>query len=178
VGEKITLDKDSFTALASENRIKILKSLEKRGMTLSELARELDISKPAVLKHISKLLDAGLIKKREDERKWTYYSLTMKGKNILHPERVQITLLLSLSILSAAGAIAMLWKYMRYGVVKIADMTNETIYGNNNYGNNNATFFISHSSLFYKSLLLAIISAVIVSLAIYIYAKEKGKSQL
>lgn len=174
MGEKITLDKDSFTALASENRIKILKSLEKRRMTLSELARELDISKPAVLKHISKLLDAGLIKKREDERKWTYYSLTMKGKNILHPERVQITLLLSLSLLSAAGAIAMLWKYVRYGVIKIADTTNETF-----YGNKSTTFFISHSSsLFYKSLFLAVISAIIVSLAIYIYAKEKGKSQL
>ncbi len=87
--ERITLDKESFMALASESRIKLLKKLEERRMTVTELAKELGMSKPAILRHMNKLIEAGLVKKLEDKRKWVYYTLTFKGKNILHPEKVK-----------------------------------------------------------------------------------------
>jgi len=92
--DKIVLDKGSFMALASESRVKLLKKLDERRMTVTELSKELEMSKPAVLKHLTKLVEAGLVKKVESERKWVYYALTMRGKNILHPERVKIILLL------------------------------------------------------------------------------------
>lgn len=116
---KIVLDKNSFMALASENRITVLKNLDERKMTVSELSKRMDLSKPALLKHLKKLVEAGLIKKIDDERKWVYYSLTNRGKNVLHPDRVKITLLLSSSIVSLIAAIAMLWQYIASKVDKI-----------------------------------------------------------
>ena len=109
--KKIVLDKNSFFALASESRIQVLKQLDERRMTVSELSKAINMSKPAVLKHIEKLVDSGLIKKIENERKWVYYQLTLKGKNILHPERVKITLLLSLSFASGISALVALYTY-------------------------------------------------------------------
>lgn len=76
--ERIVLDKTSFMALASESRVAVLKKLDERKMTVSELAKELEKSKPAVLKHVTKLVEAGLVKKIDDERKWVYYQLTMR----------------------------------------------------------------------------------------------------
>lgn len=51
-----------YEALASEVRIKIIQLLSKNKMNIKELARELGISSPIVIKHIKKLEDAGIIK--------------------------------------------------------------------------------------------------------------------
>jgi len=102
---KITLDQESFKALASDTRIEILKRLDKSQMTVTDLANELQVNKSAVYKHLSRLLDAGLVKKLEDNRKWVYYKLSMKGMHLLHPERVQIALMLSASVLAITLAV-------------------------------------------------------------------------
>lgn len=51
-----------YEALASEVRIKIIQLLSKNKMNIKELAAELGISSPIVIKHIKKLEDAGIIK--------------------------------------------------------------------------------------------------------------------
>ncbi|GGO03903.1 ArsR/SmtB family transcription factor [Saccharibacillus kuerlensis] len=51
-----------YEALASEVRIKIIQLLSKNKMNIKELAEELKISSPIVIKHIKKLEDAGIIK--------------------------------------------------------------------------------------------------------------------
>lgn len=51
-----------YEALASEVRIKIIQLLSKNKMNIKELAHELGISSPIVIKHIKKLEDAGIIK--------------------------------------------------------------------------------------------------------------------
>jgi len=51
-----------YEALASEVRIKIIQLLSKNKMNIKELAQELGISSPIVIKHIKKLEDAGIIK--------------------------------------------------------------------------------------------------------------------
>ena len=135
-------------------------------MTVTELSKELEMSKPAVLKHLTKLVEAGLVKKVESERKWVYYALTMKGKNILHPERVKITLLLSTSFISLMGAIATLWKYVKEGATtvilekRVHNTSIPTDAGNLAAGNNN---------LFYTSLFFSILSAILVIIAMYIW---------
>jgi len=111
-GQKITLDKSSLTALASETRIAILKNLDSRPMTTSELSRALALSKPTIIQHLDKLVDANLVHKREQGKKWIYYRLTQKAKHILHPERVKIYLTLSLAVASATGALISLWMYL------------------------------------------------------------------
>ena len=53
-----------FKALSSESRIKILKKLVNKEFHLSQLSRDLKISKPVISRHIKILEEAGLVKRR------------------------------------------------------------------------------------------------------------------
>jgi DNA-binding transcriptional ArsR family regulator len=107
---KITLDADTFRALASSTRLTVLKALDERRKTLTELSRDLALNKATVHEHLQLLTAAGLVRKRDDEgRKWIYYELTWTGQRILHPEATTtFSLLLGLSVAAAGGGIAML----------------------------------------------------------------------
>jgi len=107
-GPRVTLDQASFRALASEVRVEVLKKLDERRMTVTDLANALDLSKPTLLEHLEKLQAAQLVKRIDEGRKWIYYDLTGRGKKILHPERVTIVVSLCLSMfLAAAGIFAL-----------------------------------------------------------------------
>jgi DNA-binding transcriptional ArsR family regulator len=99
---KITLDQESFKALASEVRVDILKKLDERRATVTDLSNLMGLSKPTLLEHLEKLQTAGLVKRMDEGRKWIYYELSDKGRKILHPERVSIVL----ALCSAAGLVA------------------------------------------------------------------------
>src|SRR5512137_839151 len=98
----ITLDQESFKALASEVRVDILKKLDERRQTVTDLSGLLNLSKPTLLEHLEKLQTAGLVKRVDEGRKWIYYELSPKGKKLLHPEKVAIVLALSTTIALAA----------------------------------------------------------------------------
>ncbi len=103
---RITLDQESFKALASDVRIGILKRLDVRRETVTDLSNLLALSKPTLLEHLEKLQTAGLVKRIDEGRKWIYYELSDKGRKILHPERVAITLALSAAVaLATIGAL-------------------------------------------------------------------------
>ena len=53
-----------FSAIGSETRIKIIKKLLNREIHISQLSRELNISKPVISRHIKILEKAGLIQRR------------------------------------------------------------------------------------------------------------------
>ena len=57
-------NKNLFNALSSESRVKIIKKLANEEIHLSQLSRELHISKPVISRHIKILEEAGLIKRR------------------------------------------------------------------------------------------------------------------
>jgi len=57
-------NKTLFYALSSESRVKIIKKLVNKEIHLSQLSRELKLSKPVISRHIKILEDAGLIKRR------------------------------------------------------------------------------------------------------------------
>jgi len=59
----------TFEALASEPRLRILAYLSKASMTAGEIAERFDMSKPSLSKHLSILENAGLI---ASERKGKY----------------------------------------------------------------------------------------------------------
>ena len=107
---KITLDAETFKALASATRLTVLKALDERRKTLTELAKDLDLNKATVHEHLGLLLAAGLVRKRDDEgRKWIYYELTWTGQRILRPEATTtFNVLLGLSALAAGGGVFML----------------------------------------------------------------------
>lgn len=101
---RITLDQESFKALASGVRVEILKRLDARRETVTDLSNLMSLSKPTLLEHLEKLQNAGLVKRVDEGRKWIYYALSDKGRKILHPERVAITLALgSAGTLAAIG---------------------------------------------------------------------------
>src|SRR5207247_2104911 len=101
-GGKITLDQESFRALASDVRVEVLKRLDARRETVTDLSNLLGLSKPTLLEHLEKLQSAGLVKRVDEGRKWIYYELTDKGRKMLHPERVAITLALGAAVVLAA----------------------------------------------------------------------------
>jgi DNA-binding transcriptional ArsR family regulator len=108
------MDRKVFESLASETRINILKALDIRQMTITELSKNLGLAKSTVHEHLAKMADAGLVEKIEDHRKWSYYKLTYKGKRILHPhEMVKIMLLLSTSFIALVGGVFEIISYGR-----------------------------------------------------------------
>lgn len=111
---RVTLDREAFKVLASDTRLDILKALDERPMTVSELGRKLDLNKATVFEHLEKLASAGLVKKQDDdERKWVYYSLSWKARRILHPERVTIALLFSSSLGALLTGFVVAAEYVR-----------------------------------------------------------------
>jgi len=103
--EKITLERDVFKALASDTRVQILKLLNIRRHTQSELAVSLNLSIPTVKEHLDAMEKAGLVKPVEEGYKWKYYELTEKSKCILDPERKKVWILLGFWVAAAAGTI-------------------------------------------------------------------------
>jgi DNA-binding transcriptional ArsR family regulator len=95
--DKITLDRSTFRSLASDTRISILKSLDRRRKMLAELSKELGMSPSTVKEHMDSLRKAGLVIMKDDGHKWKYYELTRDGKSILHPGETRIWIILSLS---------------------------------------------------------------------------------
>lgn len=105
---KIKLSQDEFRVLASSTRIDILKLLDASQFTVSDVARRLGMNKATVHEHLTKLMEVGLVKKEESPRKWVYYQLTWKGRNLLHPERVKVMVTLAtLALVIAIGALLM-----------------------------------------------------------------------
>jgi DNA-binding transcriptional ArsR family regulator len=104
--DEIKMDRSVFEALASETRIDILKKLDSRQMTISELSREMDMAKSSIHEHLVKMTRSGLVAKFDNGHKWTYYHLTGKGRNILHPhETAKILVFLGVSLLAIASGI-------------------------------------------------------------------------
>ena len=68
--EEIALDKKTLYVLSSETRANILKSLDIRRMTVSELSRRLNLPKSTIHENLNKLIDAKLVKKNNDNKKY------------------------------------------------------------------------------------------------------------
>ena len=114
--DRITLDREVFKALASDTRLDILKALDVRQKTVTELARELDLNKATVFEHLEKLALVELIQKIEDDRKWVYWQLSWKGRRLLHPEKITLALLLSSAFGTLLTGFAALWLWVRSNV--------------------------------------------------------------
>ena len=58
----------TFAALADPTRRQMVERLLQGEATVTELAEPHDMSMPAVLKHVTKLVDAGLVTRRKEGR--------------------------------------------------------------------------------------------------------------
>jgi len=97
---KITLDRDSFKALASDTRLEILKTLDGRKMSLKEISASTKLNKATLHEHLTKLVEAGFVKRKQREgHKWVYYKLSWKGQSLLHPDNTKVVILFTFSFL-------------------------------------------------------------------------------
>ena len=108
---KITLDRETFKALASDTRLDILKTLDGKNLGLNEIAKVTNLNKATLHEHLAKLHEAGLIKRNEREgHKWVYYKLTWKGESLLHPENTKIVVLFALTFVALwVGILQLIW---------------------------------------------------------------------
>jgi len=110
---KVTLDVESFKALASETRLDILKTLDGKNMNLTEITKKTNLSKMTLHEHLNKLHTAGFVKRIERSgHKWVYYKLTFKGYSLLHPESSRIVVLFSMTFVSLVFGIVSLVSFL------------------------------------------------------------------
>lgn len=64
---------------------------------------------------MEKLTNAGLVEKKENERKWVYYELTKKSRAIVHPHELAkiVILLSSSSVLSFIGGVIEVYRFVK-----------------------------------------------------------------
>jgi len=94
---EVSLTNTEFKALSSKTRTDLLKMLQERNYTLSELAAKSGMAAPTVKQHTSVLIESDLIELKDEGRKWKYYALTRKGKKILESKQKPTNILIILS---------------------------------------------------------------------------------
>ncbi|MDO9390251.1 MAG: metalloregulator ArsR/SmtB family transcription factor [bacterium] len=69
-----------FKALSDQNRIRILKMLQEKPMSVNGLTSVLGISQPCVSRHLHQLKNAGLVEDKRDAL-WVNYRLSSAAAN-------------------------------------------------------------------------------------------------
>lgn len=105
--DNIVISKEDFRALSSRTRTGIIKLLQERQHTLSELSKKIALADPTVKQHLEILQKAGLVEVTDEGRKWKYYSLTKKGK-IIFAEQPEKPIVLLLGITTIAFIVLLL----------------------------------------------------------------------
>jgi len=145
---KVTIDRETFKALASDARLEILKALDGRKMNLSEIARKTNLSKATVHEHLTKLVDANLVKKIEREgHKWTYYKLSWKGASLLHPENTKIVIMFSISFLFLSFGIMQFIFFANGSFVNVGELVVKETYTFNGTAWDNSFFNGTNNTL-------------------------------
>ena len=113
--DKLVIDRETFKALAVDTRLNILKLLITKSYTLTEIAEILKLQNSTVKEHLDTLVKAGLIKKEDTDRKWKYYSITMKGRRIIQPREVRVLFAFVTTLIAAAAVAIAFWR--RFSIV-------------------------------------------------------------
>jgi DNA-binding transcriptional ArsR family regulator len=111
----VELNEEVLKVLSSRSRKRIIKSLEDRSKTVSELSRELNLAKSTVHKHIVRLAETGIVVRRDiDNNKFVYYTLSEKGRYILkQAEKLSLKIQLSIALITFVGGVLELYRFIR-----------------------------------------------------------------
>lgn len=101
--DEIVLNRELLRAIGADTRIAILKALQERRKTQSELAAQLKLAGPTVLEHLQQLETTGLVEKMEEGRKWKYYRLTSSAERLLSRQRVHAVVMLAVGLIAVIG---------------------------------------------------------------------------
>jgi DNA-binding transcriptional ArsR family regulator len=118
---KVTLDMNTFKALASDTRLDILRTLDGKKMSLKDISSATSLNKATLHEHLTRLHEAGLVKRKERQgHKWVYYKLSWKGECLLHPENTRIVILFSTTFFCLFFGVINLLNYAKGRIVGIA----------------------------------------------------------
>ena len=110
---KVTLNKDAFKALASDTRLEIIRTLDGKKMSLTDLSAATSLNKATLHEHLAKLQEAGLIKRIQREgHKWVYYKLSWKGESLLHPENTKIVIVFAAAFTALLAGFTQMYFYV------------------------------------------------------------------
>lgn len=109
----LVLDQNRCKVLASQTRVAILKALDRRRMSLSEVAGECDLALSTVHEQMTHLVEAGFVVSEDDGHRWVYYALTPDGEAILHPQKqVKVLVVLAATALTLVAGLGMIALYL------------------------------------------------------------------
>ena len=115
---KVTLDMDTFKALASDTRLDILRILDGKNLSLKDISNATQLNKATLHEHLAKLNEAGLVKRKEREgHKWVTYKLTWKGECLLHPENTRIVVMFAVTFIALWTGVIQLLLYAKGTIV-------------------------------------------------------------
>lgn len=115
---KVTLDMDTFKALASDTRLDILRILDGKKLSLKDISTATQLNKATLHEHLVKLNEAGLVKRKEREgHKWVIYKLTWKGECLLHPENTRIVVMFAVTFIALWAGMIQLLLYAKGTIV-------------------------------------------------------------
>jgi len=112
--EDVVVSREMLRAIGAETRIAILKALQKRQKTQSELASELGLSAPTVLEHAEQLQKAGLIEPVPEylDKKWKYLRLTKTARGLVEGRRMSVIMMLASGSALITGGMLFLYVFM------------------------------------------------------------------
>ena len=79
----VEVESQVVRALLSPSKIKILSALSSRKKMPAELQKEIGLSAPTIVEHLQKMETVHIVERIETGRKFVYYELTARGKNLL-----------------------------------------------------------------------------------------------
>jgi DNA-binding transcriptional ArsR family regulator len=157
--EEDVLGLEEIKNLGSEVRSEILKTLNERRATVSELSRSLNLSKSTVFYHLLRLSEIGFVSRLEDgERKWIYYELSKKGKNVIQTKKITVAVLLNSSVLSLVAGILQVERYLVN--VRKLPMIKDVL--------------IPDEAILYSGIIFLFVSVLLFSVAYWYWEKDKS----
>jgi len=104
--QEFRVSKSLLKTITVDTRTDILKSLDDRPMTASELSRKLGKHVTTISEHLQSLKNSNLVERVERPgRKWVYYRLTKPGLGVIHPESHRWVFILSVILISFVGGL-------------------------------------------------------------------------
>jgi DNA-binding transcriptional ArsR family regulator len=177
---KVTLDKEMFKALASDTRLDILRTLDGKKLGLKDISNATNLNKATLHEHLTKLHEAGLVKRKEREgHKWVYYKLSWKGASLLHPENTRIVIMFTSTFAILFFGIAGLLNYIQNFLtiergsdmiyIPTQDKVNETLvtFGERSFSTGQNPLFL------YLTIVCLTIFSILMTASIWRYKKNK-----
>lgn len=115
---ELQLTNQEFKVLSSTTRTKIMKLLQERNHTATELSQKIGLSTPTIKEHLKVLETARFIEIIDEGRKWKYYKLTTKAKQLLNKKEQQNNILIVLSTATLLSVLAIALIFTNYDTQK------------------------------------------------------------